>query len=110
MASVDEKDAALLAAQEELSAMKAAKAQEIADGKLAKLAAVYGDNEAAALFDAMAALPDEAFDKIVNAKRLDNQNLANSSMFKETGVDLEAAAPKVLTQEELLEQRIKTNK
>ncbi len=105
--AIEEKDALLLAAQTELEEMKAAKAKAIADEKMAKLSAVYGDAEAADLFEAMAALPDDKFDKIVNAKRLDNQNLTQSTMFKEVGVETEASAPVVMTQEQLLEQRIK---
>lgn len=106
-AAVEGKEAELQTALSELNEIKAAKAQELADAKLAKLAAVFGDDQATELFESMSALPDAAFDKIVDAQRKANVALTDSPMMKEVGVSVEAAVvqePK--TQQQLVAEKI----
>jgi len=107
LASVDEKDAELNAALSELNAIKQANLEATNASKLTKLAAVYGDEQAQEMFEALSALPEAAFDKIVSAKRLDNETVTKSPMFTEMGVTGDAETKEPLTQEEVLIARIK---
>jgi ClpP class serine protease len=107
LASVDEKDAELNAALSELNAIKQANLEAANASKMVKLAAVYGDEQAQEMFEALSALPEAAFDKIVSAKRLDNETVTKSPMFTEMGVTGDAETKEPLTQEEVLIARIK---
>jgi ClpP class serine protease len=110
LASVDEKDAELNAALSELNAIKQASLEAANADKMAKLAAVYGDDQAQEMFDALSALPEAAFDKIVSAKRLDNQTVAQSPMFQEVGVTGDAETKEPMTAEQILVARLQKQK
>lgn len=110
LADVDEKDAELKAALAKVEEMENAKAQELADAKLAKLSAVVGDEEAKELFNDLSALPDAAFDKIVAGYAKANAALADNPMFKEVGVTVEADADLPKTQEDILAAKIAAQK
>ena len=105
-ASLQAKEVELLAALAKLEEIENAKAQAVAQDKLAKLSAVYGDEEAKELFADLSALPEAAFDRLVAAKKLSNEKLEQSTMFQEIGVTAETEQKEELTQEQLLEARI----
>lgn len=110
LASVDEKDAELNAALSELNAIKQANLEAANADKMAKLAAVYGDDQAQEMFDALSALPEAAFDKIVSAKRLDNETVTKSPMFQELGVTGESETKEPLTADQILVARLQKQK
>jgi len=105
-ATLQAKEAELTAALAKLEEIENAKAEAVAQDKMARLSAVYGDEEAKEMFADLSALPDAAFDRLVNAKRLSNEKLEQSTMFQEVGITAEAEQPEELTLEQRLEARI----
>lgn len=105
-AALQGKDAELQAALSELQAIKTAEVEKVNAAKMAKLAAVYGDDKAAEMFADLSALPEATFDAIVSAKRADNQAVEQSTMFQEMGVTVEDTQAEAITQEDYLAQRL----
>jgi ClpP class serine protease len=105
-ASLQAKEDELQAALAKLNEVEQVKAQAVAQDKLAKLSAVYGDEEAKELFADLSALPEAAFDRLVAAKKLSNEKLEQSTMFQELGVTAETEQKEEMTQEQRLEARI----
>lgn len=113
VAALDEKDAELNAALQELAdakealaAIEAEKAQAAIDAKKAKLEAVVGTEKAAGLFPVLSALDDEGFDKMVAEFKAANDKFGQSPLAQEIGYEADGSAP-TAQKESALAKRLK---
>jgi signal peptide peptidase SppA len=113
VAALDEKDAELNAALQELAdakealaAIEAEKAQAAIDAKKAKLEAVVGTEMAGDLFPALSALDDAAFNKVVASYEAANKKFEQSPLAQEIGYEADGTAS-ATQKESALAKRLK---